>query len=301
MSKHIPIFIVEEHSEVFPVWCACVERGLLKYNSLLMHFDEHSDMGIPRLNKSLNELCISSSKDLHEFTSSELGIATFIYPALYLGFFNRVYWFKQGVKVMTENEMFVTSHNGDGMRLIGGRSVPHLKQEKFLDPNFRFFQYMEAGEKSVVRSNNVAIDIDLDFFSCAGNPNELKEIRIETSENQYFEILNDPYHRIRYQNMKLHLEVENGKHYIVFNRYKYSYPNSYPSTLRKDENVIKQRIVSFIAQLIQKKISPQIITICRSRFSGFTPSDQWEFIEAELIGELAKLYNLNYGYENFIR
>lgn len=295
MKNKVPIFIVEEHNEVFPVWYNCIKKGILKVGSSLLHFDEHADMGIPRLNKSLDTLINTGREELSEYALNELGIATFIYPAIYLGFFNHIHWFKQGVADKADCEMFVTSYNGDGMKLIGGKCTPRLKHEKSHDPNFKFFQYVTTGEKSISQYDNSVLDIDLDYFSCTGNPNELMELRIETSAAEYHEMLNNPYHRIRYQNLKIHLEIEDGRYYLIFNRFKYLYPNSYPYTLKVGREIIELRITELIDQLMEKEISPQMITVCRSRFSGFTPEDQWRFIERELLGRLKNIYHLEYS------
>ena len=48
-----------------------------------------------------------------------------------------------------------------------------------------------------------------------------------------------------------------------------------------------------MAFLKDKQVNPQIIDIARSRFSGYTPHDQWQFIENNLIERLSALYDLD--------
>ena len=57
-----------------------------------------------------------------------------------------------------------------------------------------------------------------------------------------------------------------------------------------DEQTILERITEFTEFLSRNTIRPLIIDIARSRFSRYTPSDQWQFIEHSLLEKLATLY-----------
>jgi hypothetical protein len=64
------------------------------------------------------------------------------------------------------------------------------------------------------------------------------------------------------------------------------------SKLKVSEQEIIRRIDIFLEFLIKNNLEPQLIDICRSRLSGFTPNDQWEFIEQKLIEKLSTIYEL---------
>lgn len=56
-NKPIPTFIIEEHHEAFIAWNYAVQKGLIPpTGNTLFHVDEHSDMGMPRFNRSIHEL-----------------------------------------------------------------------------------------------------------------------------------------------------------------------------------------------------------------------------------------------------
>jgi hypothetical protein len=52
------------------------------------------------------------------------------------------------------------------------------------------------------------------------------------------------------------------------------------------ENEILVRIENFVNNIIVKGVKPSIISICRSRYSGYTPDDQWKYIEDTLLQNL---------------
>jgi hypothetical protein len=121
----------------------------------------------------------------------------------------------------------------------------------------------------------------------------LKEIYLEITQKEYDEINRNKYHPINYIGIgKLETINKNDRFYLLINNYVEIYPNK----LYVNKNMIEQRINSFVYNLQNKKIRPSIITICRSRFSGYTPFEQWEFIENILINELNKLYRLSFIY-----
>jgi hypothetical protein len=81
---------------------------------------------------------------------------------------------------------------------------------------------------------------------------------------------------------------QDNKYYYTINRF----DEQYPTELRVDNEVVEERIDKFIDCLSAKQITPLVIDICRSRFSGYTPNDQWYFIEDRLLEGLTKLYDL---------
>ena len=69
-----------------------------------------------------------------------------------------------------------------------------------------------------------------------------------------------------------------------------------PGIHKVSTDVIDKRIARFVDFLRQNNLKPGLIDICRSRFSGYTPEDQWQYIENRLIEQLNDLYSLTVTY-----
>src|SRR5207244_805388 len=78
----------------FLAWHYAITQGWMPacLNTLL-HVDEHSDWATPRLRRSI-ESAGSTLAGIAEFTYTELDIGSFIWPAVYQGIFNQVYWLR---------------------------------------------------------------------------------------------------------------------------------------------------------------------------------------------------------------
>lgn len=138
-------------------------------------------------------------------------------------------------------------------------------------------------------NRKVVLDIDLDYFSCSGNPNELEEIYVEITKDEYSNFINDKYHRLHFSGIgKIETLVKEDKYFYVIN----NYHEIYPQDEKVDEDILNKRIDLFIELLHQKNITPLVVNICRSRHSGYTPKDQWEFIEKNIVTGLKQLYFL---------
>jgi len=289
LTKPIKTFIIEEHHEAFIVWNFAIQQGLIpSTGNTLFHVDEHSDMGTPRFNESIHELN-GNLDDIIQFTYKELNIANFIIPSVYIEIINKVYWIRQkhqGNK-KKNTKMFVRSYNMEGKRLFSGR----LK--KFKDENLQnsiLFKYYLRTISQVPSKENVILDIDLDYFSCVGDPNQIKETYIEITKDEYNLYAENKYHRLNYCNLgKIDLVTKEGKFYYVFNYYH----ELYPVEEHVGAETIKKRISFFIEQLKAKKIKPSIICICRSNHSGYTPKHQVDIIQKELLKELNNIYKIS--------
>jgi hypothetical protein len=289
MKQNIPVFIVEEHHEAFIAWNYAIRKHWMPDNgNCLFHVDAHSDMGIPRFNESINDINNDIDK-VKNFTYNELNIGCFIIPACYQGVFNQVFWIKQKHKreLCKSHEMYVRSYNQSGKRLISGKI--QTLQIDISDSDKKTFDYILSTIDQLPFCKKVVLDIDLDYFSCSGNPNELEEIHVEITQSEYNKFLNDPYSRLNYVGInKIEAVKKDDRYYYVLNRYN----EQYPTTLKVDNKTISNRINEFVNCLNTKQIIPVAIDICRSRFSGYTPCDQWDFIEKNLLAELHKIFNI---------
>ena len=297
MIAKIPTYIIEEHHEAFIVWHHVIQQGYIASSgNTLFHVDEHSDMGCPRFNSSINDLNGEHDKVI-EFTYSELSIADFIIPSIYKGYFDKIFWVRQNhrSKKRKSVNMFVRSYNRDGKRLLSGKINDLVRTDDLQtyesDTDFQKFKYNLRTIDQIPSGLNVVLDIDLDYFSCSGNPTELEELYIEITKDEYDTFINNRYHRIHYMNIGRKIKVEKyyDKYYYVINDFEEIYPNK----LRVDNDVIIERIKYFIDKLTNKKVVPKIICICRSRYSGYTPTDQWELIERELLSRLQEKYKIS--------
>lgn len=290
--KTIPLFIFEEHHEAFFIWNYAVLNKLINsLNNLLLHVDEHSDMSVPKFSYSITSIN-QKLKDIYEFTYNELSIANFIIPAIYKGIFSQVYWLYQSNNEGkgSKKTILVYSHKGDGKVLmidvncdVGALALFNTDLKSAL-----FKSLKSQDEFSPIQS--VVLDIDLDYFSC-NPPHYYYSGKLEVTKNEY-----DSLNRNKHHFLRLHFGsgiksiVEDGKYYLLFNS---SHPELIPNKLKVSEEEIITRIDLFVQFLKKNNVQPQLIDICRSRMSGFTPEEQWEFIEEKLLEKLSTLYKLD--------
>lgn len=162
----------------------------------------------------------------------------------------------------------------------------------FPDPDRIVFDYITCEIKELPDLNHKFIlDIDLDYFSCIEHPSYTTPYSIEITKNQYEQYLNEKFHPVKlYHHGRLDVQKRNNKYYMIFNQYN----EYYPSSRKVSEETIKQRIDDFLSILERTQCTPALIDICRSRYSGYTPKDQWAFIEETLCDGLNKLYSLKH-------
>lgn len=293
MSK-IPVLLFEEHNEAFFVWHYAIQKNWLpKSGNTLLHIDEHSDMGIPRFNHSLNSLN-GNLQELYHFTYNELTIENFIITAIYQGLFNKLYWIRQSREMLLPPSMCVYSYDKQG-KLLTSKSLKDLGKKALFDPSYKKAQFqcltVNEGEKFPERQS-VVLDIDLDYFSCNNKYYNFKG-ELEITEEQYHLFRQNPYQFIRLAlGSGVKTKVEQGKYYLVFNEFSQEDDDKVPNPLKVSEAEILQRIDCIVEFLQVKQVEVKLIDICRSRLSGFTPEDQYQFIEDNLIARLSNIYNI---------
>jgi len=291
MPSIIPVFIIEEHNEAFYIWKYCIKNNIIKQKgNVLFHVDEHSDMGVPRYDLSVKELNDDLDKIL-DFTRTQVGISNFINLALYLEIFNRVYWIRQAHPYNTEgSKRFIASYRNDGMKLIGGKSNSAVEKGARENPDIKLFDFFSRTVGTIPKNRTGVLDIDLDYFSCSGNPNELERILIQITQEEYKRLKENIYHKIYYQSVRMKAEEIEGNYFLVLNDYKHKYEDSINGKLKVSIEMIQSRIDCFANMLRKKNFKPTCITICRSRFSGYTPGEQWEIIEQRLLQALSSIF-----------
>ncbi|MGE5656370.1 MAG: UPF0489 family protein [Actinomycetota bacterium] len=286
-----PVFLMEEHHEAFLIWHYAISQNIIpKSGNTLLHIDEHADMAAPRFNRSLNTLN-GNLQDIYNFTYSELSIASFIVPAIYQQLFNQVFWIWQKQKGYLSEYICVSACDREGQILLKNQTQ-NISQLIF-NPNYKLAKYScQTLQDEFSENQAVVLDIDLDYFSCNHQYLNLQG-KIEVTQEQYQDLNRDRYHFLRtFFGSAVRTEVEAGKYYLLFNNY--ANPEAFPNPLKVSEEEILNRIDRVINFLVQKRVQVKMIDICRSRISGYTPADQCQFIEDNLLKKLGELYELKH-------
>lgn len=283
----IPCWIIEEHHEAFYVWHCAIESGFISpRGNCLLHVDEHSDLGIPLLNSSLHDLKFNPDRAKH-FTYTELSIINFIYPALYLGIFHQLYWLRQNHDGDSAGrKLFISSIKGDGKNL---KVESKIKLANWWQPDRRVvnFYYVHPHQLKLNFNSPIVLDIDLDYFSCDNSGGAYFEVEI--TPQAYFDLRDNVYTKAKLNlGNELNIKEEGGKYYLCTEKIPLE------ENLKVSDQEIIDRVDQLGAFLENNSIQPALIDICRSRYSGYTPPDQWQFIEKILIDRLQSLYQIKF-------
>ena len=276
------VFILEEHHESFIVWFyAMLKKMIPASQNTLIHIDQHADLELPILKQPYPEH-FASVKDVYDFTHRNLGIDDFIVAAIFGKIFNHVIWINHDPFKKVSDDFVIFSINSKGRFFALKKATEHTLNK----PDARSFHYQAITlSRQDIKIQQCLLNIDLDFFSCIKKP--LPFAKIETTKNEWDNIKNNPYHIIRTNtNNKIDYLVENNKYYILINHL----PEKPKYGLEVNSDMIRKRIEKFGQFLEINNIIPALITVCRSRFSGYTPDNQWELIENMLMDKLKKIY-----------
>ncbi len=295
----VPLFIVEEHHEAFFIWNYGYFKGFINpCGNTLLHVDSHDDMVIALLDSSIDVLEEDLSS-IYAYGYRELGIASFIIPAIYRGIINN-YTFLCRYDAYSEKKTnrYVASYQGEGKFFKTDEVNTFLRLQLESDENqwgkYQFYSYQEIGLTSqFATSQSLILDIDLDYFSC-DNALSSVEKKIEITEAAYNEFKNNRYHPFRILPVAGIMVSRTGDRYYLHYR-EWQEP---PNLKKVSREVIDKRVNRFIDFLKTNNIRPGLIDICRSRYSGYTPVNQWEYIENKLMDGLKQLYNLQVTHIN---
>jgi hypothetical protein len=154
------------------------------------------------------------------------------------------------------------------------------------DADHRFFTWREGGLAGDFRTPQpVVLDVDLDYFCWDDSRSGMPEDRLEITEDAYRSMRDNPYHPFRLLPRIIVRPAEEGGRYYL--RYS-NMPK--PDPLPSEERVNK-RIDAFAAWLARNEVRPRMISICRSRHSGYTPASMWRAIEKRLLERLTEKYD----------
>lgn len=292
-KTEVPLFVLEEHHEAYFIWnYGCFNGFINPFGNTLLHVDSHDDLVAAKLNSSVDELEDDLSR-IYEYGYKEFGIATFIIPSIYRGIINNYtfmcrydnHWGKKINK-------YIASHESKGNFFKVGEVNSFLRLQLESDENrwggYQFFSYQEIGLGSQFASSQpLILDIDLDYFSC-DNSLSSADTKIEITAEAYQEFKNNKYHPFRIMPAAaLSVRQEGTRYYLHYDEWQ-----EIPDLKKVSGDLIDKRIARFIDFLDRNALRPALIDICRSRFSGYTPEDQWLYIENKLMDGLRQLYSL---------
>lgn len=295
----VPLFIIEEHHEAFFVWNYGYFNGFIRpFGNTLLHVDSHQDMEATRLNVSVDELA-DDLPAIYNFGYQELGIASFIIPAIYRGIINNyTHLCRYDAYCGKKLHQFVASWQSQGKYFEIGEVKPllrrRLESEEQQWGKYQFFSYQEIGLASqFATSQPLILDIDLDYFSC-DNSLSSAQTKIEITEEAFRDFISNKYHPLRIMPVAAFSVSKEGERYYLH----YTERQEEKDLKKVPQDMIHKRINSFINFLTKNNLQPGLINLCRSRFSGYTPADQWKYIEDNLLAGLANIYNLNITHIN---
>ncbi|XP_039296951.1 UPF0489 protein C5orf22 homolog [Nilaparvata lugens] len=188
--KTLPVYIVEDHHEVIPfIYKHIGSKHLLLENNILIHFDSHPDMLIPK------NMAASTVFDKYELFS-RLSIENWIMPAAYAGHFTRIVWckpfwaeqlktgcfrFKIGEDIDTgdikvscmEPYFFGDALYADEKNLKNSREIivyvcvfgRYLQEDNPLVCSQELDEFKTVLELLSITNQPIILDVDLDFFS----------------------------------------------------------------------------------------------------------------------------------------
>lgn len=282
----IPLYRMNEHHEAFMIWNDAIDKKYLPQSgNALLHVDQHSDMSKPVLRTPITELK-KSKEEIRSFTYNELGIGAFIYPAVYLGIFDTVYWLLQQDDFSVPKplqEYVLSTYQNQG-------KIFQINQAKPSAPGSVCFKRRDLTiEESLKTTQSLVLDIDVDYFSCTTYQNKL--IQIEITQKQFEDFNSDKYHLLRFEYFCYTKKVAN-QYFMIFNQ-------SEDIVIRPkamvSNNQVVERVNAFSDWLKRNEINPAIIDICRDTYSGYAPDSQRKFIEDNIIAKLEEIYNIQYA------
>lgn len=282
--KRIPLYTIEEHHQAFYIWNKAIEDKIIPPCGLtLLHVDHHPDMEYGAYRGGLGAL-FGSLEEKRAFTYHSLGIADFIYPAIYEGIFSELVYVHNFLPILGPSEQRYISCKSDGGLMVE-KLTPLLRRAILAqEADQRFFAYQEGGLGEFHPVQPVVLDIDLDYFCWDDSLSTAEVKKMEITPEAYDEFVQNPLHPFRILPRAL-LEVQKeGKRCYLYYRESLN-PEPIPAW-----EVVEKRIDRLISWLGKCLFRPIMIDICRSCHSGYMPLPMWKQVETDFLKKLEGVY-----------
>jgi hypothetical protein len=272
------VYIVEEHHEAYFIWHYARSLNPAAWPAHLFHVDAHPDMDLS--GGGMIPGGSSSHRAVMDFVYNGLDIQTFITPAVYGGFFQNVTWVAPGPKKPAGGETHIWSAGETDGRLFMSTRRPDRGSSKT-------FHYRWTGldHPCPKPAGPVVLDIDLDFFASSPRP---VSGSLEITEAEYRRYRENPRHLFRLHfGSRIEMLEKEGRYHAVFT------PDDavHRAGIREVNPDRAERAVAELETwLKENRVEAGLITVCRSRLSGFSPKGLWERLEKRLMDGLESLY-----------
>lgn len=281
--NQVPVVIIEEHHEAFYVWHHAIAEGWIpESGNTLLHIDEHHDLWRPILNKPLTT--IRSLSDAAAFTYQQLGIGSFIWPAVFQGMFKRILWMRYGLnKAASVRRWSIWAKDSQELEFLvrfygEAECVP-------AQPGARTVEVISMGPGDYLHAAQPFIlDIDLDYFACNAKPRRRFELEVTAASYERFRA--EPYHLLRLPSDRIIAQRRDGRYFLVFNDFK----NGELKEVTVDS--IDERLENFRVLLSSAPAIPNLVVISRSLYSGYTPEELASYVQDNVLDLLTSCFDV---------
>lgn len=167
----IPVFIAENHNDVLELLLPALANRYLPFeNNLMIHFDSHPDMCVPR---QMTADCIFDRKTLLE----SLSIENWIVPMMYAKHINEIAWVRPlwAHQIPDGRHSFAVGESDDKIHVSSSLdyflSDGGYKEEKFMSNSKQVTVHVTEVSEAVNElicddpERHWVLDVDLDYFS----------------------------------------------------------------------------------------------------------------------------------------
>jgi len=295
MPDLIPVYVFDEHNEAYYFWHKAKYDGYLSQATDIYHVDAHSDMAqLDQLKSSLYwNPAVDGSYLQHyrKIACKEMNIADFIIPGVLNKLIRNIYfiyphWRKYKLSRKRKN---VATAFGEGRILKHDIKMTDAERSKmlFAYPDFIEYNYIRTEVAGMPKSRKIILDIDLDYFACTDSITNHMRYELAITREQYEDkaafLAENP--NLQYSGLQISFRKKGQRYFASVGFDKQRDLDYFPS-----QEEIQREIKALVNTLVQKRITPVAVTICRSCISGYCPPGYFSFIEEQLLKELRQAF-----------
>ena len=247
---------IEEHQEAFKEIVKL--HRVKKQKFTLIHIDDHSDMNEAIVSESAINNLTDESIDLISY--SQLNYGNYIPPLLYTDIIEDVIWISNHNSERF-SEIFINTEQkaNDFISLLPIKTKVAGNIHKLItcraDTNLTHIY--DFSNKSVI------VSVDLDYFGSNDHLGEL--IELEITRNQFFELQNNIYNKVRCSfGSNLNVYSKDSRYYVKL------FGLEPIPACKISENEIKANLATLRDFFVRHNLNPDLNIICKSESSGYT-------------------------------